>query len=331
MMAERRVGAILPPATGILQEAAVSAVTNQRYKRCREWFWDWILEYHYPEFMSISDLDEAAARYMEWIYISDHPFGRALSLPDALRHANPMLRGKLPFCQRAKKGLENLQKVDHHDPVPAEVAWGISVALMHLGKVAESTAILLAFHCYLRINEVVQLCTEDVIVRGDERMRERALPSISLRKGKGPGKTRLDESVILKDVVIEELLRRQIKRTKSSILFEGLTTDELRVAFYEGQKLLGIEEENRFDFHGLRGGGASHDVYVEGLSLDRAQLRGRWRSKSSFRIYIRRNRNVLAKGNLPSGDKELVTLMRQLSPEEVFGGDFGGSRFTGCE
>jgi hypothetical protein len=299
---------------------AVSEKVNSNYCRIRGYFWTWVVWRDLDPFVSFEELDTYIEQYMEFIYAHGWPTYRALQLLDAMKHHNPRLKGKLPRShRRVAQGLRKLHITEHHTPVPMEVVWAIAVVLTRTGKIREAVAILLAFHCYLRISEVARLKKVCVVLRGDHRILSAgSCASITLENTKtGP-----DQFVLIKNTMMEELLKRTLEESSENheLVFGEMTVKSLRAIVKEGQLLIGLTKQEFYNFHGLRGGGCGNDVFREIYTLPQIKLRGRWVSAKSFQIYSRRCRAMLAKGGLPKGDALLMTLISRLTPEMVFGG-----------
>jgi len=302
----------------ILGQNAVSSRVNADYTRIRGYFWNWVFWKDLEPLVSYEILDSSVEQYMEFIYAHGWPSYRAFKIVDALVHQNPLLGSKFARSRRAARGLRSLHTTEHHTPVPLDVTWAIAVVLARIGKTTESIAILLAFHCYLRIGEVANLEKQNVVLQGDSRMGRGSRSSITLSSTKtGP-----DQFVLVKNNMIEELLKRAIELSDDAVfVFGDMTVRSLRAAFKEGQRLIGLSSTEFYNFHGLRGGGCGNDVFREIYTLPEVQLRGRWISLKSFQIYSRRCRAMLAKDGLPRGDAALVMLLTTFSPWLVFGGD----------
>lgn len=277
-------GVINVDSRNILGRNAVSKKVQLDYCRIRGYFWDWVLWREFNPFVSFEELDVYIEQYMEFIYAHGWPTYRALKVLDALKHHNPRLKGRLPRSHRAAKGLRALHITEHHTPVPLDVVWAVAVVLTRVGKLREAVAILLSFHCYLRIGEVVNLKHVCVVLQGDLRMGIGSRASITIESAKtGP-----DQFILIKNDMIEQLLRRMVHITSENheYVFGEMTVRSLRASFKQGQLLIGLTKQQFYNFHGLRGGGCGNDVFREIYTLPQIQLRGRWVSVKSFRFTV---------------------------------------------
>jgi integrase len=285
----------------------------------------WIVEegFSYPR--SILELDDLAELYCEWIYHYGGAKYRAEQLPDALIFYNPLLKGKLVLCIFARKGLKILSPPASRIPIPPKLAWAIIVVLVRMNKRDSAIAVLLAFDCYLRISEVVNLKCFRVFLVGDSRLGYGAKSSVTMKCTKGGPNQSVNISLKLVERCVG-LVRED--RVTDEQLFIGMTIAGLREDFYQALEVLQIER-GYYVFHGLRAGGAGTDLATERLTFEQIQKRGRWESKKSAKIYVRLCRASLVEGGLPMGNQELVRLLFILDHESVFGLDSNGDRFDG--
>ena len=289
--------------------------TKQKYQTTRDLFYDWIEDSGHEPPTTPYELDDLAELYLDEIAIYGRPTYWGLTLPDALIHSNSRLRGKLVKCKDAVKGLKRFKPSRHHIPVSPALAWAIAGVLELTDEGDSAGAVLLAFHCYLRIGEVVNLQCNDVVLRGDPHVPKGSMSSVTMKSTKkGP-----DQTVMIDDDLVEDLIRRiRGKRRGSQLLFgDTLTAPVLRAAFNGAQLLLGLPERCLM-FHGLRSGGAGYDLWANRRSFEEIKKRGRWKDEDSADLYVRRTRAMLIRSTLTPTNLDLFEQLLECDQGELF-------------
>jgi integrase len=154
------------------------------------------------------------------------------------------------------------------------------------GHVHMAVAILTAFHCYLRMGDLLKLRASDIAFPGDVRLggSVRAV----LRVGKG--KTGTNQSVVLTDTDVVLLLQHIMKGRSATDRLFPFTDAQYNRTIRASCLLLGIINV-AFTSHSCRHGGATHD-YLHGVPMEDIIMRGRWRAAESARIYVQSLRAI---------------------------------------
>ena len=158
-----------------------------------------------------------------------------------------------------------------------------------MGQTRGEFNLLLAFHCYLRISEVVGLERLMCLLPGDAGMVRGALPEISMRKTKtGPC-----QSVLIEDPLVLSLLGAFVEgKRKEGRLFQSLSEYGLRLGLQQALNRLGVPP-GEYVVHSCRHGGAAHDYHRNLRTFEAIKARGRWRSEKSCLIYIQQAKVTL--------------------------------------
>jgi integrase len=212
---------------------------------------------------------------------------------------NPETTGRWPRLRAAAAGFRRLQEVSSWPPLPAELAFAAAVLLHKWRKTASAIAVLTAFHCYLRVGEVVGLTRALTVLPGDEALASRVKPSITVLKAK-TGKL---QSVFLECPLVIALLRKQREVSIGRIrMFESMTAESLREDLKLALQRLAVPgaTTERYVFHSLRHGGAAHDYHSGAKTFAQVKERGRWKSEDCCRLYVQRAKVWLILDGLPS-------------------------------
>jgi integrase len=172
------------------------------------------------------------------------------------------------------------------------------VTLLRNGSHAEAVAMLLAFHCYLRVGELTRLRLCDFVLPGEMgRAHGRMAVCIPLAK------TGRNQWVTLADAAIASVVcgwlsrRRRVSPADSTRVFP-FTPDHLRQMMQRACAVTGVSA-TPYVPHSLRHGGATHD-YLLGASIEQIMDRGRWRGMDSAKTYLQTGRVLLASQHLPA-------------------------------
>jgi hypothetical protein len=297
------------PLSGSLVEMRVETETQKDYMRVRRFFNEW-LEATGEKPTDTAAVDELTERYANHVYRTGDPAYRVLKLKAALELENPRTKDRWPILAAAAAGFRRMQETSSWPPLPAELALAAAVLLWGWGRKQSAVAVLTAFHCYLRIGEVVGLTSQLVCLPGDASLATKVKPSLTVLKAK-TGKL---QSVFVECPLVMALLLQirgagTLPRQK---LFEDLTPEKLRDDLRDALVRLQVPNATaeRYVFHSLRHGGAAHDFHSGNRTFAQVQERGRWKSEDCCRLYVQRARVWLilegVPGKIKGPLKELV-------------------------
>jgi integrase len=180
----------------------------------------------------------------------------------------------------------------------------ICTVLAKSGEDGAAVATLLAFNCYLRISEFVNLKFGDIVFAGDTRLGSglNILASIRLSKVKtGAGKP---QTVSITNPVMCTVLRSYMDHqlrlhsdiSSSSSLFRLISAFRYRSLFHSTVDVLGLSSVGYVP-HSLRHGGATYDS-MRLVGVKELMLRGRWKAQKSLSHYVQQGQILLTDTNL---------------------------------
>jgi integrase len=204
----------------------------------------------------------------------------------------PRMRLLLPRSRLAMRGWANMEPGTSYPPLTWELACAIAAHVSRKSSFLAKMAIgiLLAFDCFLRVSELVNLRREDIVFAGDERIgnlvgeskteKSATTVMVVIRKAK----TGKSQWVELFDPVLIDLLRGLVKITKPGDFLFPMSTNLFRREFKTVCTGLGLS--SLYVPHSLRHGGATRYKHLLKWTIESVMHRGRWASSKSARLYI---------------------------------------------
>jgi integrase len=263
-----------------LADDAVDPRTADDYKKEVERFLDW-LDLFGQTFSNVSECDYLVEDYMEHLWDSGQPKYRADRLVYGLEHYRPEWAKSLFRSHRALRGWNRRHKHKSYPPMPWEVAVVVAMQMARTyGDVALGIAVLLGHDCLLRIGELLSLKTDSIADAG-------AVGVGPTLAGMGiwlkHTKTGPNQSVTVEREAVARLLRWLCSRVPRGQFLFPYTVYQFRRRFKAVCADLSLT--STFVPHSLRHGGATR-LFIDGESVERIMLRGRWASTPSARRYI---------------------------------------------
>jgi integrase len=221
-------------------------------------------------------------------------------------HLAPSLRAHLPRARQCLKAWHKLREQRSHPPITWELAVLLAVSMSRQGWHAEAVATLLAFDCYLRISEFVQLCGADVARESDPRLGS-AQTAMALRLART--KTGLNKFVVLRDPQVARVFSSYLSFTRpaASERVFPFSAHRYRTGLRYACAALGVSGW-RITPHSLRHGGASRD-FLAGASIEQIRHRGRWASAASAERYVQSAPALLLQFNMPAQLRDLAAAL----------------------
>ena len=280
----------LPPT--YLRDQAISPATLTKYQTgvrrfirfCSTQRIDWT---------NNDELDDALSYYIETIFADELPRSHAESALYGLIHFQPRLKTALAGSRRRLKGWTNLTPTKHHPPLTLEIACLIATRMALAGHLEESIATMLAFDCYLRINEFCNLRVGNLVLPGDARVGTKLAATVSI----DAAKTGRHQSVTIRNLEVATLLKYfRFGKRASDRLFRFNDVAYRRV-FHWSLSRFGLDGLG-FVPHSLRHGGCTRD-FLNGMKLPDLAFRGRWASTKSCETYVQASRALLMQLHIP--------------------------------
>lgn len=293
---------------GSLSRLKYSDKTRQVYMQAVERFFIWAgfggLVTDLEE--SVESLDRLVSTYLNHIFNMNRFKSpqEAVNLRYGLTMYYPQLRRCMWLTDADIKGWQKTYSSVSRSwpPLTWPVTVIIAAILAERGSLAAATATLLAFDCYLRVNEVLSIRREDISLPGD--MRENKSRSTGLLR-LPVTKTGKEQFVTIRDPDVLRLLRVIRSQTPAKERLFPYSAQSFRSWFHYICKDLGLEDCG-FVLHSLRHGGATKD-YEEGLPVEDIMLRGRWVSNGACRRYLQSGRARLLSYKVPEYITELAS------------------------
>jgi hypothetical protein len=282
-------GAPLARALGrsVLELSAVRPQTTVDYLRRVRLFSAFVTE---NKLVPSSELDSVIVTWFDMLFQRGCHSADGAKFMAALAHIWPALKPKaaLPRAWRAITGWRKLRPTFSRAPLPFKALLGIMGAAVWQGRHEEALAFLLAFACYLRPGELLQLTVDAVVppVTGPG-----GSPFWSLilgdRRGSRPAKSgEFDESVIFDWEEFEWVgtMLQALRERRAVGPLWSFDAPLLTTALTDAARLAHVDILSP-QLYSLRHGGASHDAVSHRRSLLSIKRRGRWKSDSSVRNY----------------------------------------------
>jgi integrase len=175
--------------------------------------------------------------------------------------------------------------------LPRLIMFGLAMDLLARGRRAMALMTVLAFACYLRPGEALDLKGKNVVAPVLQAGKQFKWVTIVVREaeGKKPDKTGVYDNSIPIDKVQLQWLGRELLNVKKGLnstedLLFTFTMEEFRVEFARSGKKLNLEVLHPYQ---LRHGGATDDLSSRCRDHNGVKSRGRWRTDSSVRRYAK--------------------------------------------
>ena len=243
------------------------------------------------------EVDVYLSQYIESLYANNTVNGKQIAANTiyGVIHRCPQLKLELPLSRQSLKGYQKLKPSKSHLPFTYFVCIAVSATMSRNGNIHHAVALLLMFHCYLRINEMFDLLISDIALPDQNRFGSSIILS-SLRIAKS--KTGVNQSVSITDIHIQKLLEFIIgNRSRDEKLFSFSSLSVFTSVLHKSLLLLGLPLK-MFVPHSCRHGGATYD-HINGKNIEDIMLRGRWKSNSSARNYIQSLKALILTTNIP--------------------------------
>jgi integrase len=251
-------------------------------------------------------VDELLVLFLNHAASSGGSYHTGVNAVFGVAHLAPHLRAHLPRARQCLKAWDKLRVQRSHPPITWELAVLLAISMSRHGWHAEAVATLLAFDCYLRISEFVQLCVADVARECDPRLGG-AQTAMALRLART--KTGLNKFVVLRDPQVARIFSLYLSCTHPAAADRvfPFSNHRYRTVLRSACAALGVSEW-RITPHSLRHGGASRD-FLAGASIEQIRHRGRWASAASAERYVQSAPALLLQFNMPARLRDLAAAL----------------------
>lgn len=222
-------------------------------------------------------MDNALKIYLAYLYDSNHSRSAAEKAFCAVLFFRPDVKGSLHYSAAMLKGWKKLQPSESKPPFTWPIVVLLASTMASYGYFDAGLATLLGFECLLRISELSNFRTSDVI-RQDNRLvgpAERTV--LRIRKAK----TGLEQSVSIWNDDVNHLLLTHLdrKRRSSKAKLFVFTGPQYRSIVESCLTALELDHLG-FTPHSLRHGGATQMLRQQ-HSVSSIYVRGRWSPTST--------------------------------------------------
>ena len=226
-----------------------------------------------------ADYDKALSKYITELYRKGRSRGRAATTCSALVFYVPELKTHLPYSFGILKGWTRTQPGRSHVPLTWPITVLIAATLAQSGFRGMGLATLLAFDCYMRINEFVHLRIADIEIRSG---RPTFIRILKAKSGGNQGVKVANHDV---DLLLQRWTRhRQANAAPDQPLFDIPSHSHYGHMFKQTVTALDLAACHYVP-HSLRHGGATHSL-DNNLPMTSIIQRGRWRSLQSASRYL---------------------------------------------
>ncbi len=291
-----------------LVNSSISVATVSSYSKAVRAFIQWCDRNGY-DVHSDEEMDELLTLYFHEMYIHNNGGGksRANNTFWGILKFRPRYHGKLHCAFASLRGWERLQPATSYPPLTWELTVLIATTMARNGYYHYAVACLVAFDCFLRVGELVNIRMSDIATTADRRIGiEYRGVAIRLRTTK----TGKNQWVQVHDKQVQQLLLSMRNasgaRGGDNKVF-NFTAGSFRSIFKQSCACLHLS--SRYVPHSLRHGGATR-WHLLGHSVDDILIRGRWSSTKSARRYIQAGRALLLTVDVAPA---LITTARQLT------------------
>jgi integrase len=279
-----------------LLRARLKPKTKEDYRRAVARFVHWC-RHENRIIDTLPQLDSALLDYFEWCYRSRLSKQLAVNTLSGIIWYRREAKGHLPYAAEAIAGWQTLAPAVQRPPITWPVVCVIAVSMAKRGMLAAAIGTLLGFDCFLRVSELCSLTTADIIDAATSATDRSWRYSIALRLRYT--KTGENQSVPIINPGVARLLRQLVRCRQmqgGDTRLVQLNAAQYRYRFKQTCKVLGLDLT--FTPHSLRHGGATH-YYMQCMSMETVQTRGRWESLKTCRRYVQTAQALIASTRVP--------------------------------
>lgn len=234
-----------------------------------------------------NDADVFLCRYMISTRHAGVGWSRGRTLLASFNVFFPLIlqKGRFPRARRVLLGMMKMKPSVHHPPLPRGLAIFFAFEMLNIPAHGFRffTATLLAFDCYLRCDDFLQLRKRDVVFGNDFDDDTTAFVSGCTITIQQPKSGRAETVVARDEAAMNCLFHIRSKLADDDDLIFPFSYASFYAAFTNVRAKYKIP--THFTPHSLRHGGTTWD-FMRGVPLTDIQHRGRWASFTNAKIYM---------------------------------------------
>lgn len=279
------------PGDKLLYAHSIADKTRRSYEREALRFIDFVKKEGLPLTCGL-DLDIALSLFARFLY--DEGYGAATGdrLVSAAKFVWPVWAPAIRITSICVDGWRRLCPSTKRVPISRAVATAIALRLVAWGLPSAGVLVLLGFHCYMRIGELLATRCVDVIPSASDRV---GLGNSKMFVSIPKAKTGPLQDVEVLDFAVERIILIATDAAggaHSTARICSMSEYQFRRAFRAACDSWGLPRD--VTPHSLRHGGATHDYTVTRMSAKDIMVRGRWLREKSFAHYVGTMRSSLA-------------------------------------
>lgn len=220
---------------------------------------------------------------------------------------------------RAIKGWEKSRPPVKRPPLVRPLAVAMAMRFVARGHPSMGVAVLLGFHCYLRIGELLRVEAWHIVPKRAARTGfSNPFSFVHIPKAK----TGTQQDVEIQDSDVDWLVSVAVRAVGAGTGGAGDTArNHTRLFPYSDSSFRRLFAECAASYglprtivpHSLRHGGATHDYAAKQLTAEQIRVRGRWKVEKSMAHYVGQMRSALATLHVPEASVQCgVELARHL-------------------
>lgn len=278
-----------------LVAGAYANSTITRYRRAAHLFLQWaLIPANGVQLSTFEEMDAALFKYLHHLYRIGKGKTEAANTFYGLCVERPRVKPFLLTSRLALRGFIKLKPSRPWKPIPWHVTLVIACWMARFKRAEYGLAVLLAFDCCLRVNELINLRFNDFAYGGDYRFDDLdGKMIIRLRTTK----TGFNQGVAVSDPHVKYLMKtylHSIIRGANSKIF-GFTDNQFRRVLSKACIALGLPH---YTPHSFRHGSACRD-FINGVRIEDIMIHGRWKHNKSAYHYIQQSRQLLMACTIP--------------------------------
>lgn len=288
------------PSSSPLRSAALQPATLRSYHKHLISFLDYT-RLSLQQLLSLThrSIDRSLSDYIDLSYSRGGSYDYACHTLNSLVFHSPHLRHRLVESRLRLRGWNRIRVSTSHPPITFELTVLFSCTLAKQGLLDRSVAMLLAFHCYLRVGELTRLHYDDIIQPNDSRLGD-AHVGMAIRLSETKTGKNQWVSITNSDIgsVLICFLHHRYGTGIGNPRIFPFSPSSFRHSL---RQLCSAFHLSSIPYvpHSFRHGGASTD-FMTGSTIEQIMYRGRWKSMESARRYIQTGRALLADHHIPS-------------------------------
>lgn len=294
-------------ALGCLRDLSVRPGTAKRYFKAVHLFLHFLALHLYVFPCTYAELDTLLCHYLEFLWADGQPKLYAQDVLSGMSHYLPALRGHYKGAWRLLGSWAKAEMPQRAPPFPQEIVYALAHWAAQQGYADMALLLVLGFHTYARSGELFACRVTDLTLDPAS-----CLGTWSLPTSKSAERLGTQEILTITDSWIGLAILAFVSRGPRRLLVSAVSAQKQRQRLAEGLRSLGLP--SCFSWYSVRRGGATHD-WQRRRPLSEVQVRGRWSSQRTARIYLDEGLAQLKTLELqPAHLRQLLARARRLRP-----------------